>query len=132
MRFGKNKNVPDEVSMTMNTTAAYGVSPVIRCLAGEYRGYDIPVLSTGILIGRDPSACHLIFSETPDVSRYHCRVSYSSRTGYFVITDLNSLNGVYAENGQRIEPGGKLVLGPGQRFMLCGDGIVFETVLQTE
>lgn len=130
MKYGKNKNAPDEIMMTMNTTAAYGMSPYIRCLAGEFAGYDIPILSTGILIGRDTSACHLIFANTPDVSRYHCRVSYSSKTGYFVITDLNSLNGVYTENGQRIAAGEKLVLGPGQRFMLCGDQIIFETMLQ--
>lgn len=133
MKYGKSKNAPDEIMMTMNTTAAYGMSPFIHCLVGEYAGYDIPVLSTGILIGRDTSACHLIFGNTPDVSRYHCRVSYSSKTGYFVITDLNSLNGVYTENGQRIAAGEKLVLGPGQRFKLCGDQIIFETMLrQTE
>ncbi len=132
MKYGKNKNIPDEIMLTMNTTAAYGMLPFIRCLKGEYAGYDIPVLSTGILIGRDTSACHLIFGNTPDVSRYHCRVSYSSKTGYFVITDLNSLNGIYTADGQRIGAGEKLVLGPGQRFMLCGNQIILETMLKTE
>lgn len=129
----REKNTPDEMRMPMNTTAAYGMSPYIRCLAGEYAGYDIPVLSTGTLIGRDTVACHLIFNNTSQVSRYHCRVSYSHRTGYFVVTDLNSLNGVYTENDLRITAGEKLVLGPGQQFKLCGNQIIFETILkQTE
>lgn len=126
----KKQTTPDEISMTMNTTAVYGVSHCLHCLIGEYAGYDIPVLSTGILIGRDPAVCHLIFGNTPEVSRYHCRVTYSSRTGYFVVTDLNSTNGVYTEDGQRLSPGEKLVLGPGQRFRLCGEQILFETLLQ--
>lgn len=116
----------------MNTTAAYGMSPFIRCLTGEYAGYDVPILQTGILIGRDPSACHLIFDHTSDVSRFHCRVSYSEKTGYFVITDLNSLNGVFAEDGCRVATGEKLVLGPGQRFGLCDNRIVFETLLRKD
>ena len=124
------KTTNDEIMMTMNTTAVYGVAPFIRCLRGEYEGYDIPIPSTGILIGRDTFSCHLIFASTPDVSRYHCRVSYSSRTGYFIVTDLNSLNGVYNEKNQRIASGDKLVLGPGQIFKLCGELIIFETVLK--
>lgn len=132
MKYGKGKNVSDEIMMTMNTTAVYGMSPYIRCLTGEYAGYDIPVLSTGILIGRDTSACHLIFGKTPDISRFHCRVSYSSKTGYFIITDLNSLNGTYTADGQRVAAGEKLVLGPGQRFKLCGEQVIFETMLKTE
>ncbi|MBE6598337.1 MAG: FHA domain-containing protein [Ruminococcaceae bacterium] len=127
MKYGKDKYTSDEV---MNTTAAYGVTPFIRCLKGEFEGYDVPILSTGLLIGRDATACHLIFSDNSDVSRYHCRVTYSSKTGYFVVTDLNSTNGVYTENGQRIPMGDKLVLGPGQQFGLCGDEIVFLTVIK--
>ena len=130
MKYVKDKNVPDEIMMTMNTTAVYGMSPFIHGIAGEYAGYDIPILPTGILIGRDNAACHLIFVNTPDISRYHCRVSYSSKTGYFVVTDLNSMNGVYSEKGQRVVSGGKLVLGPGQQFKLCGDQIVFETMVR--
>lgn len=129
MKHKNDSGSPDEIEMTVNTTAAYGMKPFLRCLAGEYAGYDVPVLSTGILIGRDTYACHLIFGETPDVSRYHCRVSYSTQTGYFVITDLNSLNGVFSEDGRRLSPGEKLVLAPGQRFSLCGKQIIFETIL---
>lgn len=127
----KKQNTLDENAMTFNTMAVLDMSPYIRCLKGEYIGYDIPVLFTGILIGRDTSVCHLIFEKTYDISRYHCRVSYNNRTGYFVITDLNSLNGVYTENGQRIASGSKLVLAPGQKFKLCEEQVIFEIVLKS-
>ncbi len=120
----------DEVSETVNTTAAFDVSPYIRCIKGEYEGYDIPILQTGILIGRDSTACNLILENTPGVSRYHCKITYSEKTGYFIITDLNSLNGVYTENMQRIPPGEKLVLAPDKCFSLCNGLIIFKSVLQ--
>lgn len=128
----KNKNTSvDPVMLTANTTAVYAAMPFLRGLAGEYAGYDIPVLPTGILIGRDPAACHLIFANTPDVSRYHCRVTYNKHTGYFVITDLNSTNGIFTEDNRRLEKGEKLVLAPGQTFKLCGEQIVFETRIES-
>ncbi len=130
MKNTKSKMHCDEVEMTMNTTAVYGALPCLLCLKGEYAGYEIPILSTGLLIGRDTTACHLIFNQTPDISRYHCRVTYSGHTGYFVITDLHSLNGVYTEDDKRIKAGDKLVLGPGQIFKLCGEQVIFQTIVQ--
>lgn len=115
--------------LTMNTTALPDGRPFLRCLKGAYEGCEIPVLATGILIGRD-SGCHLVFLDTPEVSRYHCRIFYDKRTGYFIVTDLNSKNGVYREDGSRVPPGEKIALVPGQIFMLCRDLIVFEAVIQ--
>ena len=121
-----------DAMMTRNTVSLSGVNPYLRGLKGAYQGYDIPVLPTGILIGRDPVACQLIFENSPEVSRYHCRVTYSKRTGYFIVTDLNSKNGVFTEEGIRVEKGAKIVLVPGQIFKMCGDRIVFETVVKKE
>ena len=119
-------NRADEIE-TRNTTSVVGAEPFLRCLRGEFEGLEVPIPRTGILIGRDPAACRLVYAKTMMISRYHCKVTYSSRTGYFVVTDLNSANGVYTEIDQRVEPGGKLALIPGQMFKLCGDD---RTVLQ--
>lgn len=122
----------DRDFLTMNTVALAGVSPYLRCIRGSYAGYDVPVPSTGMLIGRDPVACQLVFDKDPDVSRYHCRVSYNRQTGFFIIADLNSTNGVFSEDGHRLEAGGKLALIDGQCFLLCGTKIIFQTVLKRE
>ena len=122
----------DREFLTTKTIELSGVSPYLRCLQGLYGGYDVPVPSTGMLIGRDPVACHLVFDKDPDVSRYHCRVSYNRQTGFFIITDLNSTNGVFSEDGHRLEPGGKLALIDGQCFLLCEHKIVFQTILKRE
>ncbi len=128
----RNAYISSDEVMTMNTVSISGGRPYLRCLKGEHAGYDIPVLSTGILIGRDIVACQLVFAHTAEVSRYHCRVSYNKRTGYFVVTDLNSINGIFTEDGFRVERGGKIALIPGQIFKLCGDMIIFETVVKKE
>lgn len=126
---GRRANSED-VMLTMNTTALPGGQPFLRCLKGAYEGCEAPVLPTGILIGRESASCHLVFPDTPEVSRYHCRVFYDARTGYFVVTDLNSKNGVYREDGRRVPPGEKMALIPGQIFKLCGDLIIFEAVIR--
>lgn len=123
-------SVQEDVMLTMNTTALPGGEPFLRCLKGAYEGCEVPVLSTGILIGRESASCHLVFPDTPEVSRYHCRVFYDARTGYFVVTDLNSTNGVFHEDGRRLPPGEKMALVPGQIFKLCGDRIIFEVVIR--
>ena len=122
----------DTELLTMNTVALAGVSPYLRCIRGIYAGYDIPIPSTGMLIGRDPIACQLVFDSDVEVSRYHCRASYSRQTGFFIITDLNSTNGVFSEDGRRLAPGQKVALIEGQCFMLCGGKILFQTILKPE
>ena len=131
MSAHRGKDEYADTMRTMNTIALPGGRPFLRCLKGAYEGYEIPVLPTGILIGRD-SGAHLIFSDTAEVSRYHCRVFYDRRTGYFIVTDLNSKNGVYHEDGRRVPPGEKIALIPGQIFMLCGDRIIFETFIKED
>ena len=103
---------------TQNTASVAGVFPYLRCLRGEFETSEIPIPRTGLLIGRDPASCHLVYSNTPKISRYHCKVTYSRQTGYFIVTDLRSTNGVFTEINQRVEPGGKLALIPGQIFKL--------------
>lgn len=128
----KNDITLAEEILTQNTVSISGVEPFLRCLRGEFEGFDIPVLSSGILVGRDPVACQLVFANTPEVSRYHCRVTYSKRTGYFVVTDLNSANGVYTESDQRVGKGEKIALIPDQIFKLCGDLVIFQVIVKKE
>ena len=119
-----------EVMVTMDTVARESAIPFLRGIRGEYAGYEIPVHPTGILLGRSATACNLVFRQTTEVSRYHCRVAYDRRTGYFIVTDLRSQNGIYTENGQRLASGEKLVLAPGQSFMMCGSGTAFQTFVK--
>ncbi len=121
----------DAVYDTMNTTAIENVSPFLYCLKGPLIGKEIPIPDTGLLIGRDPVACALLLANDPMISRYHCRVSYQKRTGFFIVTDLNARNGVYTEKGQRLSQGEKIALIDGQYFALCGNRYVFQTILRT-
>ncbi|MBQ4311221.1 MAG: FHA domain-containing protein [Oscillospiraceae bacterium] len=120
-----------DLDMTNNTVSMNNMIPYIECIKGEYEGYEFPVLSTGILIGRDINSCQIVCKNTPNISRYHCRVTYSNKTGYFVITDLNSKNGIWTENGVRIETGSKIVIGDQQIFKLCRDELIFQTKLKS-
>ena len=113
--------------MTHDTVAIENAKPFLACTKGQYAGDDIPVPATGMLIGRDPFACQLVFDKDEQISRYHCRVVYDRRSGFFVITDLNSTNGVYWESGIRLDPGDKMLLTPGESFSLCCGRIEFKT-----
>ena len=120
----------DDIYETMNTTALHSVVPFLRCVKGPSSCAEIRLPDTGLLIGRDPVSCALFLANDLDVSRYHCRVSYQKRTGFFIVTDLNSTNGVYTEKGQRLPAGGKIALIDGQCFSLCQGRYVFQTVLR--
>lgn len=68
---------------------------------GIFKGASIPVnVSEELIIGRDPSQCHLII-ESEQVSRKHCSVSFDKITGQYRVTDFSS-NGTFINNERRV------------------------------
>lgn len=120
----------DDVYETMNTIALSSMEPFLRCVKGPCPYSELRLPETGLLIGRDPVSCALLLTDDPEVSRYHCRISYQKLTGFFIITDLNATNGVYTEKGQRLPAGSKIALIDGQCFSLCKGKYVFQTILR--
>ncbi len=73
-----------------------------------------------IVMGRDPEV------ELPlrdgSTSRRHCQVERGVENGTYVLRDLGSTNGTHL-NGSRLEPGGAVMLGEGDKIFL-GSSIV--------
>lgn len=85
---------------------------------GKYKNRALQVGNETVVMGRDPSACSLVFA-SPTVSRRHCVISCTSQGP--VVKDLGSANGTYV-NGKRLSPqksyalhaGDVLALGKGE------------------
>ncbi len=78
-------------------------NPQVRSMSVQHRGAAYPVSPNGILIGRDPSVCQVVYQEgTAGVSGRHCSVSFNG--GVFQVTDLGSTYGTYLLNGTRLQP----------------------------
>jgi pSer/pThr/pTyr-binding forkhead associated (FHA) protein len=76
-------------------TPAQRSSSNILCVTGEYKGNTIPVLSDGLIIGRDPSRCQIVLS-SHDASRAHTSVVPDRNDSpSVVVTDLQSTNGTF-------------------------------------
>lgn len=61
---------------------------------------DLARASDGLVLGRNPSLCHVVVANT-SLSRRHLR--FSLRDGVLVVEDLNTTNGTYL-NGRRLHP----------------------------
>lgn len=93
--------------------------PTLRSMAAQHNGLRVTVDGRQIIIGRDPSACKIVFSgKTPGVSGRHCSVSWDANRGEFVITDLKSSYGTFVKNGQKLTAGTPYYLKPGESFYL--------------
>ena len=96
-------------------------------IKGEFEHQEFLIPRTGIMLGRDPVACNIIFSnKTAGVSRHHCAVLYNAATGMFIIRDLGSTNGTYVLSTTRISPDSPTAVYSGSRFWLCSETTVFE------
>jgi hypothetical protein len=92
----------------------------LRPLSGGLGVDAIPLpRGTAFLIGRDKEADIWLFAE--QISRQHARIEYDHRLFSFIISDLQSLNGVYV-NGARIA--GPTLLRDGDRIEIGGSGKV--------
>ena len=105
-------------------------SPALRSLNMQHNGLRITVTTQGILIGRDPGACQLVYQQgTPGVSGRHCMVAYDAASGDFIVTDLNSSYGTYLMSGQRLTPNTPCHLRAGDSFYVGDRGNVLRTEL---
>lgn len=71
----------------------------ITFLTGSCAGFQIPVSSTEVLIGKDPARCQVVIGmEHTKVSRCHCGVKFDATEGYYIVTDYSS-NGTFNADG---------------------------------
>lgn len=90
----------------------------LSVLNGKLKGTSISVMEK-IIIGRDPSACDVVFpADSIEISRRHCAVSFNRQTGRVLLEDFSSSNGTYFPSGTRIIPGRLYSLRNGDRFYL--------------
>ncbi len=91
----------------------------VRSAAPQHNGMMTVLSEKPLTIGRDISACRIVFQEgTPGVSSRHCQIAYSRLNGTFTLTDLNSTYGTFLSNGQKLTPNVPYILKAGDSFYL--------------
>jgi len=96
--------------------------PRLCGLGGDFSGLMFRVTGSGLMIGRDPSYCQIVFPvEAGEVSRRHCTLRYEADSGLFFLEDHGSSNGTFLSDGQRMQPGKRYPLRSGERFAVSGD-----------
>lgn len=123
---GKKKRKADTAPEPTQPQAVSGPKPVpeqpqhnpgLRSMSAQHNGMQVTVGADKILIGRDPSACKIVFRDkTPGVSGRHCSVSWDAGRKEFVLIDLKSSYGTFVGNGQKLTPGTPYYLKPGESF----------------
>ena len=109
---GQGQKAPKD--QTANNSAK---KAVIRSMSAQHAGKTFPVGKAPVIIGRNPAECVIVFKEgTPGVSGRHCSVYYSSDTGMFTLTDLNSSFGTFLSNGMKLTANSPVNLKPGDSF----------------
>ena len=86
-------------------------------VSGAFAGRELPLIDGVNVLGRgetrDPSRPEIDL-DTIDidakVSRRHAQIDYSAKSKEVYIQDLGSLNGVYLNTGQRLDPERKIRL----------------------
>lgn len=93
---------------------------MLRSMSMQHNGMTVAVhANSHITIGRDPSACKVVFREgTEGISGRHCTVTYDEATGDFILTDLRSTYGTYLMNGQKLTANVPYRLKSGDEFYL--------------
>src|SRR5260370_1885601 len=87
-------------------------------------GESIPLTRTPMVLGRRES-CD-IYLPFPSISGRHCELNF--KNGYWVIRDLDSKNGMKV-NGDKVEPGGKKALFPGDTITIAKRQYTIQYVL---
>ncbi len=64
------------------------------------------------------------------ISRRHCKLTYISRTGEFMLEDAGSMYGTFQLNGQRLNKGMRYTLKDGDKFYLYAPRFTFRVVIE--
>ena len=108
---------PQPSPYSQPASAPVGGNPAVRSLSAQHNGMRVPLSGQGVLIGRDPAQCQLVFQEgTPGVSSRHCLVSWDPQSGQFLVTDRGSSYGTFLMNGEKLAPNLPKALRPGDSF----------------
>lgn len=92
-------------------------NPRLCSLSPQHNGLEVSLTAGKILIGRDPSACGIVYrAKTPGVSGRHCLVSWNAERREFELIDLKSSYGTFVGNGRRLVPRTPYYLKPGESF----------------
>lgn len=107
----------------MSTAQLVGVS-------GLYAGRAFSISPQGLLIGRDPTSCDVVFPDNQaGVSRSHCKVQFNPQTCTVVLHDLGSHYGTFQGSGVQIRQGQPVALRNGDEFYLAARSIAFRVVI---
>ncbi|MBQ7096493.1 MAG: FHA domain-containing protein, partial [Clostridia bacterium] len=94
--------------------------PCLFDVSGPQKALCCEIEKGGAVLGRDQRVCKVVFpADAPGISRIHCNVRYNEQTGVFLLEDMGSSFGTFAENGEQIYPGKIKVLENNQRFYLA-------------
>lgn len=105
--------------------------PVVRVTRGRKHGMKKELASGEIVkIGRSVQQCQLALDYDSNISRIHCLLKYSSKTGQFVLMDYSSNNGTFLQGGEKLEPDKSYYLNPGERFYLVSPDNMLEVDLE--
>ena len=106
-----------------------GNGAFVVSLAPQHAGAAVEVTEGGILVGRDPSCCKLVYADnTPGVSGRHLKVEWDKAANEFVVTDIGSSYGTFFSDDKKLDINVSVRLKAGANIYL-GDrtnGIRFE------
>lgn len=97
-----------------------GTVPVgkITVTRGEFKGAEIEVTNREeVILGRDPSVCHLVFTNGK-ISRKHCGVRYNPDSNTYFVKNY-SLNGTTFASGQPVSSDVFVEVMPGSRIQMA-------------
>lgn len=115
--FVMSKKKKGQVSHQAQSAKTNAKKAVIRSMSAQHAGKAFLVGKAPVIIGRNAAECVVVFKEgTPGVSGKHCSVYYSSDTGVFTLTDLNSSYGTFLSNGMKLTANSPVNLRPGDSF----------------
>ncbi len=106
-------------------TAPVGSVPIptsigkVTVTRGEFQGASLEIKDgEEVILGRDPSICHLVFSQS-EISRKHCGIRYDSRNNVYFVINYSS-NGTSLLSGQNISSDTFVQVAPGNTIELAG------------
>jgi len=88
-------------------------------------------ISNKLKIGRDKQKCQFLFSPNEtNLSKEHCMIVYDNKSRLFELMDLNSRNGTFLENGEKIASDNSIKLKSGDKFYICNKDYLFTVNLE--